>query len=129
MAPSMQCAGSSISGASSTWDHVLHQDQLRRAHGPGFSVACKETIPAFGGPGLVGGEPVGIRLHGGLQNPREPTVAGLEIRFAGGTQRPRVVDRFLCWELVGQALVVCPAQNVPVGSRDTESSGQLAAKS
>src|SRR2546425_8486318 len=81
---------------SSTRDHLLHQDQIRRDQGPGLSVARKETIPAFRGPGLVGSEPVHIRLDGGLQNHRERTVDGLEVRFAGGEQRPPGGDRFPC---------------------------------
>src|SRR2546422_11535372 len=45
---------------SSTRDHLLHQDQIRRDQGPGLSVARKETMPAFREPGLIGREPVGI---------------------------------------------------------------------
>ncbi len=86
----------------------------------GLSIARKEKISIFCGPGLVDGKPVDAGFDGGLQNYRERTVSNLEVRFIGGIKRPRILDRFPRREMIGQALVVCPAQTVPIGSGDAK---------
>ena len=50
----------------STWDHLLHQDQIRRHEGSSLSVPREKPLPIVREPGLVGCEPVGIRLDRGL---------------------------------------------------------------
>src|SRR6202040_2539184 len=100
---------------------LLNENQIWRNQFPGLAIPSKKFFAIVDSPGLIRRKPIDGGMRRRFEDAREGAGSGLKIRFTCGVNRMRVINLLLSRQSVRQALIVCPAQNVPNRGRHTKS--------
>src|SRR6266404_9595463 len=100
---------------------LLNENQIWGNQFPGLAVPGKKFFATVDRPGLIRRKPVCRGMRRRFENPGERAGSARKICFTGGIYRMRVVNLLLSRQLVREALIVRPTQNIPNRGRHTKS--------
>src|SRR6266404_198411 len=100
---------------------LLNENQIWGNQFTGLAVPYKKLFATVDRPGLIRRKPICRSMRRRFEDPGECAGSALKICFTCGIDRMRAVNLLLSRQLVGEALIVRPAQNIPNRGRHTKS--------